>query len=158
MELPGLTPTEPEEPPLKADPFAQLKLLDVQELDAKLDLLRHQLATMPETAQLQALATSRTEVANQARDAQILVDDLTREQKKADADVEQVKSRRTRDQDRIDKGLISNPKDLERMQHEMVSLQRRISELEDNELDVMEQLEQLGASAILETSIANCRL
>ena len=27
---------------MKADPFAQLKLLDVQELDSRLDLLRHQ--------------------------------------------------------------------------------------------------------------------
>jgi uncharacterized protein len=115
--------------------------LDVQELDARLDLLRHQLETMPESAELERLAVARTDLADQARDARIRVDDLTREQKKADADVEQVKTRRTRDQDRIDKGLISSPKDLERMQHELVSLQRRISELEDNELEVMEQLE-----------------
>jgi uncharacterized protein len=113
----------------------------VQELDARLDLLRHQLETMPESAELERLAVARTDLADQARDARIRVDDLTREQKKADADVEQVKTRRTRDQDRIDKGLISSPKDLERMQHELVSLQRRISELEDNELEVMEQLE-----------------
>ena len=113
----------------------------MQELDARLDLLRHQLETMPESAELERLAVARTDLADQARDARIRVDDLTREQKKADADVEQVKTRRTRDQDRIDKGLISSPKDLERMQHELVSLQRRISELEDNELEVMEQLE-----------------
>jgi predicted nucleic acid-binding Zn-ribbon protein len=52
-----------------------------------------------------------------------------------------VKGRRTRDQDRMDRGLVSNPKDLERMQQELVSLTRRISELEDTELEVMEQLE-----------------
>jgi predicted nucleic acid-binding Zn-ribbon protein len=69
------------------------------------------------------------------------VDDLTREQKKADADVEQVKTRLVRDQDRMDKGLVTNPKDLSRMQQELVSLARRISELEDTELEVMEQLE-----------------
>ncbi|HJR39824.1 MAG TPA: C4-type zinc ribbon domain-containing protein [Nocardioidaceae bacterium] len=96
---------------------------------------------MPETAELDALSRKRTEVADQARDVQIRVDDLTREQKKADADVEQVKTRRKRDQDRIDQGLVSNPKDLERMQHELVSLERRISSLEDTELEVMEQLE-----------------
>ena len=79
------------------------------------------------------------------RDAQIAVDDLTREQKKADQDVEQVKARRTRDQDRMDKGLVTNPKDLERMQQELVSLSRRISELEDTELEVMEQLETAQA-------------
>lgn len=41
----------------------------------------------------------------------------------------------------MDQGLITNPKDLERMQQELVSLSRRISELEDTELEVMEQLE-----------------
>ena len=113
----------------------------MQELDARLDLLRHQLANLPETAELEKLSQLRTELADQARDVQIRVDDLTREQKKADADVEQVKARRTRNQDRVDQGAITNPKDLERIQHELVSLQRRISELEDNELEVMERLE-----------------
>jgi hypothetical protein len=75
------------------------------------------------------------------RDAQILVDDLTREQKKADLDVETVKTRRERDRTRMDQGLITNPKDLERMTHELASLERRISDLEDAELEVMERLE-----------------
>lgn len=42
----------------------------------------------------------------------------------------------------MDKGLISNPKDLERMSHELESLERRISDLEDQELEVMERLEE----------------
>ena len=41
----------------------------------------------------------------------------------------------------MDQGLITNPKDLERMQHELESLERRISSLEDDELEVMEKLE-----------------
>lgn len=41
----------------------------------------------------------------------------------------------------MDQGLISNPKDLERMQGELVSLQRRITSLEDDELEVMARLE-----------------
>jgi predicted nucleic acid-binding Zn-ribbon protein len=56
--------------------------------------------------------------------------------------VEAVKSRRTRDRDRLDRGLITNPKDMERMQHELESLERRISSLEDDELEVMEKLEE----------------
>jgi predicted nucleic acid-binding Zn-ribbon protein len=81
-------------------------------------------------------------VDGRARDIPVQVDDLTREQRKADADVEQVKARRVRDRDRMDQGLITNPKDLERMQHELVSLERRISTLEDAELEVMEKLEE----------------
>ncbi|MEI5675534.1 C4-type zinc ribbon domain-containing protein [Nocardioides sp. CCNWLW212] len=41
----------------------------------------------------------------------------------------------------MDQGLISNPKDLERMTHELESLERRISTLEDEELEVMARLE-----------------
>ncbi len=130
-----------QEPPLKADPVAQLKLLDVQALDARADQLRHQLASLPELAELSALETSRKELDDQARDARIVVDDLTAEQAKVDADVEQVKTRRTRDQDRMAQGLIANPKDLERMQGELESLQRRITSLEDDELEVMARLE-----------------
>jgi predicted nucleic acid-binding Zn-ribbon protein len=80
-------------------------------------------------------------VDGQARDVQIRIDDLTRAQRKADADVEQVKARKVRDQDRMDRGLVTNPKDLERMQQELVSLDRRIGDLEDTELEVMEELE-----------------
>ena len=103
--------------------------------------MRHQAANLPEAAELRALAAARAEVDGRARDLQVQVDDLTREQRKADADVEQVKGRRVRDQQRLDSGTVNNPKDLERLQHELVSLDRRISELEDTELDVMQRLE-----------------
>ncbi len=83
-----------------------------------------------------------------ARDAQIAVDDLVREQRKADADVEQVKTRRNRDQERMDKGLVTNPKDLAHMQQELVSLARRIGDLEDTELEVMERLELAQADKV----------
>jgi len=133
--------TPHEETTLKADAFSQLKLLDVQELDSRLDQLRHRLGTLPETKELAALAAERAQVDGEHRDAQIEVDDLTREQRKADADVEQVKARRARDQERMDRGLVTSPKDLERMSQELVSLARRISDLEDQELEVMERLE-----------------
>ena len=103
--------------------------------------MRHQAANLPEAAELRALAAARAGVDGRARDLQVQVDDLTREQRKADADVEQVKGRRVRDQQRLDSGTVNNPKDLERLQHELVSLDRRISELEDTELDVMQRLE-----------------
>lgn len=114
----------------------------MQELDSRADQLRHQRRSLPELAEIATLEGKRTDVENLARDARILVDDLTTEQKKVDQDVEAVKTRRTRDRDRMDQGLITNPKDLERMQHELESLERRISSLEDDELEVMERLEE----------------
>jgi len=94
-------------------------------------------------------------VGNLVRDARIVVDDLTAEQQKVDTDVEAVKARRVRDRDRMDQGLITNPKDLERMQHELASLERRIASLEDDELEVMERLEEAQAElAKLEGMVA----
>lgn len=110
-------------------------------MDARADQLRHQRATLPELAEIRDLEKSRADLDDRARDAQIVVDDLTVEQKKIDRDVEQVKARRVRDRERMDQGLISNPKDLERMQHELESLERRITTLEDEELEVMATLE-----------------
>jgi len=114
----------------------------VQELDARVDQLRHQRAKLPEIAEIAELTAKRSDVDNLARDVRIRIDDLTVEQKKVDLDVEAVKTRRTRDRDRMDQGLISNPKDLERMGHELESLERRISSLEDDELEVMEKIEE----------------
>ena len=76
------------------------------------------------------------------REAELVVEDLAAEQAKIDADVESARARRTRDQERVDQGVISNPKDLQRMLHELESLDRRITSLEDQELEVMERLEE----------------
>lgn len=127
---------------MKADPTHQLTLLDVAELDSRAAQLRHQRAHLPELAEIASLEAERTEIVDQVRDARIVVDDLTAEQAKADREVEQVRARRERDRSRMDSGQITNPKDLERMQHELVSLERRITTLEDAELGVMEALEQ----------------
>ena len=127
---------------MKADPTHQLKLLDVAELDSRAAQLRHQRSHLPELAEIAALEKERTGITDQVRDARIVVDDLTVEQAKADREVEQVRTRRERDRTRMDTGQITNPKDLERMQHELVSLERRITTLEDAELEVMEALEQ----------------
>ena len=126
---------------MKADPSAQVRLLDLQDLDSRADQLRHQRRSLPEHARLTELSGGRSRVDGELLDARMGVDDLTAEQTKVDADVEQVKARRARDQQRIDQGLISNPKDIQRMQQEMVSLERRITSLEDDELEVMARLE-----------------
>jgi uncharacterized protein len=124
----------------------------VQELDSRADQLRHRRTNLPELAEIEQLQRTRAELDGQSRDARIVVDDLTGEQKKIDSDVEQVKARRVRDRDRMDQGLVSNPKDLERMQHELVSLERRITSLEDEELEVMARLEdqQRALDSLLE--------
>ncbi|MEP6666065.1 MAG: C4-type zinc ribbon domain-containing protein [Nocardioidaceae bacterium] len=114
-------------------------------VDSSLAQLEHRLRTLPEQAALAALAERRTDVSTRHGRAQTEVEDLAREQRKADADVEQVKARRARNQERIDGGLVGDPKQLQAMQHEIETLHRRISDLEDEELAVMERLEAAQA-------------
>ncbi len=143
MDPPG--PIRREEQTLRADPFVQLRLLDLQAVDATLDLLAHRLATLPETLALVALTDRHEDLAARQGRLQTEVDDLGREQRKADADVEQVKSRRRRNQERIDAGQVGDPKQLQAMQHETETLERRVSDLEDIEIVVMERLETAQA-------------
>jgi uncharacterized protein len=117
----------------------------VQDLDSRVDRLVHHRRTLPEHEQIADLGKQREEAAGRALVAQTEVDDLGREQRKADADVEQVKTRRERNQQRLDQGQVGSPKELESLQHELQTLERRISDLEDAELDVMERLENAQA-------------
>lgn len=126
---------------MQADPSAQKRLLDVQALDTRADALRHRLATLPEAEKVRDIAQRRQQMEGTVRDLRILVSDLTSEQRRADADVEQVRTRQQRDQGMVDSGQISDPKALERMLGELQSLRRRIGDLEDVELEVMERLE-----------------
>ena len=104
--------------------------------------LAHRRTSMPELARLAELGAEAAELEAHRVAAATEVEDLTRAQKKADVEVEQVKARRQRDEERMASGAISNPKDLASMQHELAALERRIGTLEDEELEVMEQLEQ----------------
>ncbi|MBA2445783.1 MAG: hypothetical protein H0V49_10695 [Nocardioidaceae bacterium] len=116
-------------------------MLDLQTADSTLDQLVHRLNSLPEQTALAQLARRRTDVAEAEGRTRTEVEDFAREQRKADADVEQVKSRRARDKQRIDQGTISDAKQLTALQHEVQSLDKRISDLEDSELEVMERLE-----------------
>ncbi len=66
--------------------------------------------------------------------------DIQREIAKAEADVQLVRDRAARDQARLDSGSGS-AKDLQAIQHELASLVRRQSELEDVEIEVMQRAE-----------------
>jgi predicted nucleic acid-binding Zn-ribbon protein len=126
---------------VKASPEAQLRLLDLADLDAELGRLDHRRRGLPEHAELTQLEQRDRELRDELAALQATEGDLKREQGKAEADVEQVRTRITRDRARLDAGQVSSPKELENLQSEIQSLLRRQSDLEDVELEVMERLE-----------------
>jgi predicted nucleic acid-binding Zn-ribbon protein len=127
---------------LKADPSRQWRLLDLQAIDTRLDQITHARATLPQTA---AIAAAESELA--ALDVDLVnvrtaVVDVQRELIKSEQDVQLVRDRADRDRARLDSGQGTG-KELTSLQHELVSLARRQSELEDLQLEVMERAEAL---------------
>jgi len=127
---------------VKAAPEAQLRLLDLQEVDTALDRLDHRKRTLPELAEIQHAEERLGEFSDALVAAQTEISDIDREQKKAEQDVDQVRARADRDQKRLDSGQVSSARDLENLQSEIVSLQRRQSDLEEIVLEVMERREE----------------
>ena len=147
-----------EEPELNADPEAQLRLLELQQLDSRLDLIAHRRRTLPELAEIERLGGQVATLRDQLVVAETEASDVEREQTKADADVEQVRQRATRDQQRLHSGAVGSAKELESLQHEIGSLSRRQAELEDVELEIMERLEEIqGRVSKLRTELEGTR-
>lgn len=126
---------------MKAAPEAQLRLLDLQELDTALDRLAHRRRSLPERAEIGAIEARLTELRDVVVAAETEVSDLDREQKKAEQDVDQVRLRADRDQKRLDSGQVSSARDLENLTSEIESLHRRQGDLEEVVLEIMERRE-----------------
>ena len=133
-------------PGVNADPATQLRLLDLQAADTALAQLRHRRSTLPELA---AIADADTQLGTLTDDlvrADTEVADLDRDQRRLEADVDQVRQRSDRDQQRMRAGAVP-ARELESLQHEVQTLARRQSDLEDSVLDLMERREEAAAKA-----------
>jgi predicted nucleic acid-binding Zn-ribbon protein len=129
---------------LTAAPQDQWRLLDVQAHDTRLAQLAHRGRTLPEHAEVERLAQRRRVLADELVVARTAASDLRRELAKAEADVEQVRARASRNRARLDAGQ-GTAKDLQALQHELGTLGDRQGVLEDAELEVMEGLETAEA-------------
>jgi hypothetical protein len=132
-------------PFVKASPEAQLRLLELAELDTELSRLDHRRHTQPEIAELTQLGERATKVRDAITIADTNLSDLDRELTRAERDVEQVRVRIDRDNERLNAGQVSNARELESLQSEVASLRRRQSDLEEGVLELMEKREAAQA-------------
>ncbi|GAA2717701.1 zinc ribbon domain-containing protein [Micromonospora olivasterospora] len=130
---------------MKADPKVQRRLLDLQAIDTALAQLAHRRRSLPEHAELEALARELSALEDERVRAQVAVDDLDRDIARLEKDVDQVRARKSKDEARLAAGT-GPARELEALQHELVSLNRRQSDLEDAELELMEQRETAQAT------------
>ncbi|MEV6525751.1 C4-type zinc ribbon domain-containing protein [Longispora sp. NPDC051575] len=129
---------------MKVDPFVQLRVLDLQAVDTALNQLAHRRKNLPEHAELVKLDNDLRLIVDERANAQAEVDDLDRDIKRYEGDIDQVRQRAQRNQARLDSGQGTG-KELEALQHELVSLGRRQGELEDSELELMEKRESAAS-------------
>ena len=136
---------------MKASPSDQRQIVDIARFDQVTTALNHKVATLPEHALLASVTTK----SNNARDlrigAQTELSDVKRELLRAEADVEQIVLRITRDEARLNGGSAS-PKELEQLQHEVGTLGVRRAELEEVELEIMMRIDEIN-SRISELSL-----
>ncbi len=130
---------------MRADAADQVRLLDLQARDIQLAQLAHRRSNVPHVAELAELGRRAAQLRDRDVAVRTGVSDLEREVKRAEVDVEQVRDRIARDQQRLDSGAVSSARQLEDLQREIENLRRRVAVLEDAELELMEKLEEAQA-------------
>jgi predicted nucleic acid-binding Zn-ribbon protein len=131
--------------PPKADPFSQRKLLDLAATDRAADAAAHRRRTLPELAVIESGSARLAELRAAVVLAETEVGDLDREARRLDNEIDQVRSRSKRDRERLAAGG-GTPRELEGLQHEIDSLDRRQGVLEDEALELMERQESAVAT------------
>jgi uncharacterized protein len=120
---------------------AQLRLLDLQAADTFLAQQAHRRKSLPELAAIAEREDRASALHNDIVDAETRLGDTAGEQRRLENEVEAVRSRAVRDEQRMQVGGLPG-KELEGLQHELSTLARRQSTLEDELLEVMERREE----------------
>jgi predicted nucleic acid-binding Zn-ribbon protein len=128
---------------VRADPQDQARLLDLQALDTRTQQIAHAKRTLPQTAELAQIASALDTLRRRTAGESGTLDDLRTELRRIESDVAVVTTRLARDSARLQSTASS--KDAQGLEHEIASLNRRQSDLEDMQLGVMERVEEQEA-------------
>ena len=127
---------------MKADPEAQRRLLDLQAIDTSLAQLAHRRRTLPEHRRagrgLRGSSPRSTTSGSAPRSPSTTSTATSPGSRRTST---RCGARADRDRGRLDDGT-GPARELEALQHELATLNRRQTELEDAELELMEQREK----------------
>lgn len=129
---------------MKADPAAQRRLLELAQVDADLNRVKHRRRTLAELEEIGRAERELQAKRNELVLAQTSYGDLEREVKRLEKEIEQLRARKERDERMMSSG--GSAKQLEELEHELQTLARRQDVLEEELLEVMEQREALEAN------------
>ncbi|WP_029261798.1 MULTISPECIES: zinc ribbon domain-containing protein [Microbacterium] len=142
---------------MNASPENQRTLLDIADLDRRIAQAERARTKPSQAGRITELVAIRQEQLRELTTLTGTRDDVRTELKRLESDVAVVEARRNRDAERL--AASTSSKDAQALEHELASLARRQSDLEDAELDVMGRLEEAEAAvaaqqALLETTTA----
>lgn len=130
-----------QEASVKAAAQDQWKLLDLAQTDRRIAQAEHRRRTLPELAELKDLAVQRRTLAEEVVAKSTALSDAKMEQERIEGDLEPARARMERNQKTVDAGTITDHKALRGLTEEIEHLGRRISRLEDAELEAMQAVE-----------------
>lgn len=128
---------------MRSDAAQQRLLLKLAEVDAELTRLGHRGTHLSEQQAYDQTVAAQRAAADRAGALSVALEDVEAEVAKMEVEVDTVRRREDRDRSLLDSGTV-NPKQLEELQHELETLQRRQANLEDILLEVMERREQIA--------------
>jgi predicted nucleic acid-binding Zn-ribbon protein len=121
---------------VKATPEDQNLLIELQLIDSQITQARAKLNGLPEIEQITAIRARMENTAVELNVVETELADVAIELRRSELDVEQVDDRIKKDENRLNSGT-GTPKELEQFQHELVTLAKRKSDLEDSELEIL---------------------
>ena len=129
---------------MKADVWQQHSLRELTELDAELVRVAHRAANLAEQQKLDAVQAEHRAAVDRLAVLRIAADDIDGQVSRLESEIDGVRQREDRDRALLG-SATTNPKQLTELQHELETLQRRQTSLEDSLLEVMERREELGS-------------
>ncbi|MGB6208717.1 zinc ribbon domain-containing protein [Mycobacterium sp.] len=135
---------------MKAAVAQQRSLLEIAELDAELSKIAHRAGHLSERQDCERLQTDQVAVDDRRAALGIALEDLDAQISRFELEIDAVRQREDRDRSLLQS--VADAKQLSELQHELDTLQRRQSSLEDSLLEVMERREQLQAELAAEVA------
>lgn len=134
---------------MKADVWQQHSLLQLAEVDAGLARVDHRVRRLPEQEELDRIRAEHAAAGDRVAALGIAMEDLDEQVAKFESEVDGVRQREDRDRALLQGGSVA-AKQVAELQHELETLERRQSSLEDSLLEVMERREELAAQRTAE--------
>ncbi|MBU9765619.1 hypothetical protein FR943_17430 [Mycobacterium sp. TNTM28] len=128
---------------MKAEVKQQRSLLALTEVDAELGRIEHRAKNLVEQKQVDEAQAAHAEANDGVAVLGIGLEDLDGQVAKLESEIDSVRQREDRDRALIDGGTVG-AKQVAEIQHELETLQRRQSSLEDSLLELMERREELA--------------